>query len=213
MTAIAYVRTPKGFVVGSDGRGENKLGETTHENLRKLIPLKGPCVDLICGWAGADKVPSENEPFRLSKETKRIGRALSGVQLGERYVEEFCKKLRQSFATQISEYYKEYRTCALFLGYADNHLQHWEWNLGKDSEPQEVRPLPFELQYRVFSGCLRCLGGLPTAYTLEAGIKGIRDYLKCCRQCCTKYGGRTQILSVPCPPGANASRSSGRPRN
>ncbi len=207
MTVIAYAYTPDGFVVGADSR---LILADTHrvdtDCQRKLIHLRAPGVDLVCGWAGAAVIGSENgSRFDLTDETERIGTTLSGEYLGDNYIKTLSERLRESFADQLAclRSWKA-ATAALFVGYFHNkpqlYAQHWEWVLS--SEP-EKKPAPQMCRFRLHSGCSEfeaCdLEGLPTPSTSKVGEEGLRRYIECCRANCPKYGGWTQILTIPKP--------------
>ena len=120
MTVIAYALTPEGFVVGADSR---LVFEDTRQVVtdcqRKLIHLRAPGVDMVCGWAGATVIGSKDGPgFDLTDETERIGERLSKDRLEDQYVKTLSEKLRESCTDQLARLrsWKD-GTAALFVGY------------------------------------------------------------------------------------------------
>jgi hypothetical protein len=198
MTVLAHVWTPDGFVVGADGRGQTETGDIQRDDLKKLIRLNGPGVNLICGWTGATRIPRENGPFDLSKETENIGSFLSDERLGEQYIERFAEKLRRHFTDEIETAFMRHPTSALFVGYVENRARYWVWTLGADSKPEKKYLM--ERVCRVLSGDDDCKYLLSIAHNLEEGGDRLRCYIECCKANSCKYGGETQILTVPRPP-------------
>jgi hypothetical protein len=82
MTAIAYVYTSDGFVVGADGLGVNaKTKDAMKRNVIKLFPLIRPGINLVCGWAGAASIQAKDgRAFNFSEETERIQSVLANKQ-------------------------------------------------------------------------------------------------------------------------------------
>lgn len=97
MTAIAYVYTQEGFVVGADGRRRDLTGQICSEKAVKLFSLARPRVALICGWAHAISFPANDRTvFDLSRETLEIESDLTENVFEHGladYVVAFCKDL------------------------------------------------------------------------------------------------------------------------
>ena len=173
---------------------------------RKLIHLRAPGVDMVCGWAGATVIGSKDGPgFDLTDETERIGERLSKDRLEDQYVKTLSEKLRESCTDQLARLrsWKD-GTAALFVGYSYNrsqvHAQHWIWDLR--SEPRK-KDYPHMCKYRVHSGCCEfeaCdTNRLPTPTCLKTGEDGLRRYIECCKANCPKYGGETLIVTIHPP--------------
>jgi archaeosine-15-forming tRNA-guanine transglycosylase len=204
MTVLAYAYTPEGFVVGADARLiiDGRPRKVVTDRQRKLIQLRAPGVDLICGWAGAAVIQLRNGPrFDLTDQTERAGGVLSGTHLGEKYVMQLSEVLRTSCPDQLACLTSgKDRTSALFVGYLDNHARHWAWILG--SEPQEDETRPQVCTYRVHSGCCEEACGkdrLPIPTSLKEGEYGIRRYIECCIEHSDEYGGEPQTLIIHRP--------------
>jgi hypothetical protein len=195
MTVLAHVWTPEGFVVGADGRGW--IGTDCIDDLKKLIRLTGPGVNLICGFSGATRIGS----FDLSEETKNIGGLLSGQHLGEQYIEGFAESLRRHFTDEINAEFKKHSTFALLVGYVKNRPQWWVCRMGANFRPE--KKLPMDRYSCVMTGHDDCGKLLFTAHSLREGEDGLRRYIECCIAHDDKYGGEIQIETIPCPVKSN----------
>jgi hypothetical protein len=200
MTVLAHVWTPEGFVVGADGLVRNgKTGCVEICNKKKLIRLKRPGVDLICGWSGGSRIKfSDGRRFDLTKETKRIGDILPDEQCGEHYVERLSEALLHSISKEIMNNLSEVETWGLFVGYVNNRAQHWIWKFAEDSVPQKKHSIDAEHSFCVLSGQHVCEHRLQCdATTLKEGARNLCRYIKCCEGFDSTVGGRTRILTIP----------------
>jgi hypothetical protein len=203
MTVIAHVWTPEGFVVGADGLVRNgKTGKPEPGNKKKLIRLKRPGVDLICGWTGGPGIKfSDGRRFDLTKETKHMGNRLSEENCGEQYVKRLSEALLQSISKENMNKLAEEKTWGLFVGYVNNRAQHWVWEFSEGSVPQEKDCPTEEHFFDVLSGHPFCKHRLQSkATTLKEGARNLCLYIKCCEgRDQETYGGRTRILTIKCP--------------
>jgi hypothetical protein len=162
-----------------------------------LIPLSGPGVNLIFGWAGVAQILCENgQVVDLSDETDRIGGVLSGEKLGEKYVKRFSEDLRRCFTDEFYSSISERGGVALFVGFVENIPKYWRWQPACENEPQEIGV--DQGPYQVTSGredLLRQMR-LPDADTLVEGADGLCRYIDCCAANFKEYGGEPQIETV-----------------
>jgi hypothetical protein len=189
-------------VVGADGlRIDSESKKPMADDRGKLIRLRGPNVDLVCGWAGAGRVTCNGQDFDLWHQTERIGSDLSGEHLGERYIEQFSEELHRSIPRDVKDLFAKWGTRTLFVGYVDNQEQHWVWQLQDGSKPKRGDCIDEKHSYYVLSGHLFCEYRLQSSpQTLEEGARALSLYLRCCEGSDQgKYGGCTQTLSVPLP--------------
>jgi hypothetical protein len=205
MSIIAHVMTPEGFVVGADGRGGQEAGQTLKNDLKRLIRVNGPSVNLVCGWTGVTRVPCEEGSLDLSAQMEMIGDALSNEQSGTRYIEKFFSRLTGRFDDELRLVLRESDSKGFFVGYIKSDTKsewtprRWLWDLSKDDEPKE-RPV-VKGGYHITAGPADVLHGLqlddPT--NLKRGEDGLRAYIAKCIEISSEFRGPIQIVSIPRP--------------
>jgi hypothetical protein len=83
MTAIAYVYTSEGFVVGADGlRVDASTNRDVTHTAQKIFLIKHPNFSGIQAWAGASRLFSlGGEPFIFSEESEHLMNNLSQISV------------------------------------------------------------------------------------------------------------------------------------
>lgn len=105
MTAIAYVCTPEGFIIGADGRLKNGLGIIESDSIQKIFRCDANNIHAAFAWAGQTRIPGRTFDFDFKAESQQLFSeisALSFTSMNE-YIKEFMCRFYGRLTSWLSE--------------------------------------------------------------------------------------------------------------
>jgi hypothetical protein len=76
MTAIAFVYTPDGFVIGADGRRRNPDGTIESDDTTKIAEYSAANIRAVGAWSGIPKFAIGNAVFDVKTQTIEIAESI-----------------------------------------------------------------------------------------------------------------------------------------
>jgi hypothetical protein len=209
VTAIAFVHTPDGFVVGAEGRQINSVTNTIQsDTAQKIFPFESETIRVAYAWTGTTQVDALDQTciYDLNESTERLLRAadLLGRTSWADFVARFCDGLRVVLPPCIEAAPREIAKIAL-IGFFNRvpckaiiKIRYPRSLLVFDLQIQ----IPAQYQKQIFTGAERVYDPYKSQQpqNIVEAIRFVRDYILDCIESeeadCKGMGGHLHIATV-----------------
>jgi hypothetical protein len=209
VTAIAFVHTPDGFVIGADGRQIDSVTNTIQsDTAQKIFLLEFETVRVAYAWTGTTRIEAVDQTciYDLRESTNRLLQAadLLGRTSWADFIARFCDGLRATLPSCIEAAPRDVAKIAL-IGFFNGvpckaiiKIRYPHTLLVFDLQIQT----PAQYQKQVFTGTERLYAPykLQQPHNASEAVRFVRDYILDCIESdeadCNKIGGHLHIAAI-----------------